>query len=181
MTESISTRVRACYAELLQASGNSACSAIFAAAEERLPFPVQIQRAPAHTISGCAASGRAVTNFDQKIHTITLAEELPPPAASHTLAHEYFHLLHHLPSVDRIDDAVDYYATFPELKGIPRGVLRYLVQQSMTTMYRGRVDTIWEREAEAFAELVVTTAYARTLPASRSPLLIALGAPDARR
>lgn len=181
MTSIIKLRVGRCYRELLRSASDSSCEAIFRAADDRLPYPVVVRTAPAKSIAGCPATGQAFTDHDIQQHVITLASELKGRARDHTLAHEYFHLLYHVPHPATIEQMISYYASLPECADVPRSVLRYLVHQATPTMYRATMEAEWEQEAEEFATLVVTQATSKRLPPSRSPLLIALGAPDVRR
>jgi hypothetical protein len=168
------------YRDLRRATGHHSARKVLAEMRRRLPFPVTIDKVNDHTIAGLA-TGVAWTDFDTQTHHITVARQLRGPALEHTLAHEHFHLLYHLPTPDNIDEMVEHFASQPDAAGLPRSMIRRKVLSTVQPLKRACQDSLWERQAETFAGLVVTNSRKRSLTPSSLPILIALGAPDARR
>lgn len=169
-------RVGSQYAHLCSSVGTHKASALLAHLASELPYPVEIRDRPASEIHQCTVTGEASTDDAAGMHHIILASQLYGSVRTHTMAHELYHLAFHRLDQADIDEMLDYYLSLPELQALPRSIARTtLIDALKSPRNRDGRASLWEQEAECFAELVVANSALITRQKPRSALFKALG------
>lgn len=178
-SDSIRETVTGQYRQLVAEAGSTRPRHVFRQMRRILPFRLERISHDNEFIGGHPTTGHAWTDFEDQVHYLSVSGRLRGITRIHTTAHELYHLVFHTPSPTNIDQLMNYYRANLDTD-LPDPVLRKLIMQEAAQPHlRAGTDSIWEREAEAFATIVATRQDLVELRPTTSPLLRALGAPNA--
>lgn len=180
------------YRRVVKDTGSARPRKVFAKMISDLPFPLEQVPHSGEIVGGAPTTGHAWTDFNRRVHYMSISDQLTGVARAHTIAHELYHLAFHTPTPGNIDQIAEYYGAIlaERTPGVdqdgsyplPAPVLRLLIQQTAGQPHRrAELSSMWEVEAEWFAMLVSTRRDMISFRPSKSRLMQALGAPRARR